>query len=76
MKAKQKDPAIRRAVTKAGSQSQLARDLGVSQAAVNYWCAGKKLVAPQHWRRLEALYQIPALEFAGDAMDLLARRAD
>lgn len=55
MKNMKKDAALIDLILRAGSQSELARALGISRTAVHYW----QQVPMRHLLALEKLYNIP-----------------
>lgn len=52
-KARKQDPAVARACEIVGSQSELGRQIGVGQSAVNYWLWSRKPVPAKRAVQIE-----------------------
>lgn len=55
MTQRKKNPAVARAIEKFGTQTELARRIGVGQNVISYWLWEAKQVPPKRAVQLEAV---------------------
>lgn len=58
--------ALLKAINTTGSQVQMAKLLGVTQAAVSHWARNGKLLPPQHTLKVEAATGVSRHELRPD----------